>query len=62
MILVKCLVRQFSKAFDTLLSVTFHVVYPSCDALRFILLGFDICSCADQLREQLSVFPSQICS
>ena len=43
--LVTLFVRHFAKAFNKLLTVTFHVVFSS----------FDICACADQLREQISV-------
>ena len=35
MTLVNSLVRHFAKAFSTLLSETFQVVAPSCDAFRF---------------------------
>ena len=48
--LVSRLVRQFAFAFKTLLSVTFRVAAPSCDAFRIFLFGFDICACADQFE------------
>ena len=48
-------VRQFATAFNTLLSVTYHVAAPSSDAFGIFLFGFDICTCADQLREQFLV-------
>ena len=50
--LVNCLVRQFAKAFNTLLSVAFHVVPPSCGVFGVLLLGFDLYACDDQLRKQ----------
>ena len=50
--LVDRLARQFEIAFNTLLSVTFHVAAPSCDVIGILLFSFDICICADQLREQ----------
>ena len=48
-------------AFNTFLSVTFHVVAPSCDVFGIFLCGFDICACADQLREQFLFLPSRYC-
>ena len=49
--LVERLVRQFATVFNTRLGVTFHVVAPSCDVFGMFRLSFDICICADQLRQ-----------
>ena len=50
--LVTCLLSQFAKAFNTVLSWTLHVAASSCDVFGKFHIGFDICACDDQLREQ----------
>ena len=59
--LVNRLVRQFARAFNTLLSMTFHVVAPSCGVFGSIIIGVDICIGADQLQEQILLFLSRFC-
>ena len=47
--LVNRLVRQVATTFNTLLTVTFHVIAPSCDVFGICLFGFDtilLWSCA----------------
>ena len=50
--LVDRLVRLFPISFSTFWGVTFHVVAPCCHVFGIFLLSFDICTLADQLREQ----------
>ena len=54
--LVNRLVRHFATAFNTLLSVIFHVVAPSCDVFWNCLVSINICACADQPRKQFLHF------
>ena len=58
--LVNSLVRHFAKAFSTLLSVTFQVVAPSCDAFRFFSSVLTSVSLLISF-EQLLYFPSKYC-
>ena len=58
--LVDRLVRQFAMAFNTLLTVTLHVIAPNCGVFGIFLHGFDILICANQLREQFQFFQHNV--